>query len=330
MHKLLFRYCIYTALLLFSTSGLFAKTIYVVDSYHGSFAWTAANRLGFEENLADGYQVHYFEMDTKRIPPSQFAKRADKIWSKLIAGKPDLIVTMDDNALKHLGQRITDAGYPLLFMGINNDPAIYFRNNIIPAKVAGIFERPLLKQNVALISKVLTMKNRRVLLVMDNGTTSSNFYQQTLNEKTSHTINGIKLDVYMAETLDSWKEKFSKLSPQHYDAVLIGSFSTLKNPGQTQISDKEIYRWTSLNSIVPIFTFWSNRVGKGKALGGMVISGYEQGANAAIAANDMLENGNIPLFTVPDKGNIMFSRGELKRWNLSLPDFIEKRSSLVE
>lgn len=330
MQKILLQYSIYTALLLFSITSSYAKTIYVVDSYHGSFAWTAANRTGFEQNLDNGNQVHYFEMDTKRIPPAQFAQRADKIWSELIAGKPDLIVTMDDNALKFLGQRITDAGYPLLFMGINNDPAIYFRNKVIPAKVAGIFERPLLKQNVALISKVLPVKNRRILLIMDNGTTSTNFYQQTLNEKLSHTINGIKLDVYMAETLDMWKTKFSKLSPKDYDAVLIGSFSTLKNPNQPLISDKEIYRWTSLNSIVPIFTFWSNRVGKGKALGGMVISGYEQGANAASAANEMLTSGNIPLFTVPDKGNIMFSRSELRRWNLTLPDYIEKRSSLVE
>ena len=160
---------IIACLYLLTATDISAKTVLVVDSYHASFPWTEQCRRGFEEHLDPMHQVFYYEMDTKRIPQDKFVERANSIWKEITEMKPDLVVTMDDNALKYLGQRIADAGFPLVFMGVTHNPRAYFINNRIPPNVTGILERPLLKQNIYIISELLLTKNRRILVMMDDG-----------------------------------------------------------------------------------------------------------------------------------------------------------------
>ncbi|WED23978.1 hypothetical protein L3Q72_22370 [Vibrio sp. JC009] len=309
---------------------LVAKSIFVVDSYHAGFVWTEKCRQGFDENIYPRYKVTYHEMDTKRIHPDQFAERADSIWQKIIAEKPDLVVTMDDNALMLLGQRIADAGFPLVFMGVNNNPRSYFEDGEIPPKVTGIMEHPLLKQNIVIISKLLPMKNHRVLLMTDKGTTSNSYIDLVLKAKSSVTIEGINVDIVQFSDYPKWQEKVRSLSPDMYDALIIGSYAAMKNGKNQPVSSKAISKWTSANSAVPMFTFWFHDAGKGKAVGGNVISGHIHGASAASAANIILKSGKIPYLKSPRDGQLLFSKSELSRWDISLPDYIKNRCLLIE
>ena len=126
-----------------------AKSILVVDSYHAEYSWTNVCRRGLEENLDPGHQVTFYEMDTKRIDPSRFAERAEYIWKQIERSNPDLIVTMDDNALIYLGQRIADEGYPLVFMGVKQTSWFIFQRWLYPAscyrysRVATLHTKPI-------------------------------------------------------------------------------------------------------------------------------------------------------------------------------------------
>lgn len=312
------------------TSLSSAETIVVVDSYIADYPWSATSRQGFNENIDPKHDVTYFEMDTKRISPSRFEQRANEVWDEIVSINPDIVVTMDDNSLKFLGERITNTGYPLVFMGVNNDPRLYFESGNLPVGISGVMERPLLFQSMLYISKVLPMKHNRILLVMDNGATSTGVYEKTLNGRDKISANGVDLDVFIATHFDEWQTKFRSLSSDDYDAVLVGSFSALQETDRPEVTDSYILEWASEHSPVPLFTFWSHRIGHGKTVGGLVISGYEQGKSAAMKVHSILDKEVYPLVEVSKIGEPIFSESQLSRWNIELPEFIRNRSQIVE
>lgn len=312
------------------TFNLSAATIFVVDSYHPEYLWTSECRHGLEAGFNGQHQITYAEMDTKRIPSSEFAERAHAIWQEILLVKPDLVITMDDNALKFLGQRVSDAGIPLVFMGVNRNPREYFKKNAIPANVSGVLERPLLKQNTNLLPRLLNIKTRRMLLMMDISITSDAIINTTLS-KGGQVIGGwTELDVYRAADFEQWQEKVRTLSADNYDALLVTSYARLNDEMGQPVSSETTTQWTSKNSKIPVFAFWRYSVGKNKAIGGFVNSGYKQGELAAGIAEEILHSGNIPFVEVSAAGEYLFSQSELERWGLKLPDNIRTRAEIIE
>ncbi|MCX8905844.1 ABC transporter substrate-binding protein [Vibrio parahaemolyticus] len=309
---------------------LHAQTIAIIDSYHYEYPWANSERKGFEEHIDPSYQLTYYEMDTKRIAKSQFSKRAEQLWEAAIGDAPDMFVTMDDNALKYLGQRVSDAGYHLVFMGVNNDPRAYFENHQLPQKVVSILERPLIKQNISLIAKLVTIKAKRVLLMMDGGTTANSIATQMLGGSRELDVNNIALEVFTTNNYSEWQDKVLSISPLKYDALIIGSYASLKDNSSKQVPDTVSSQWTSSHSTVPLFSFWQHGIGKGKALGGLAVSGFEQGAKAADAVNAILTSGKVPFVEVPQHGEFILSEAELIRWGIELPHYLRRRSVLVE
>lgn len=307
-----------------------AKNVLVVDSYHAEYPWTAKERQGFNQTIDSKHTVTYMEMDTKRIPEKRFAERAERIWKQILIRKPDIVVTMDDNALKHLGQRVADAGYYLVFMGVNNDPRAYFRDGRIPDNVGGVLERPLVRQNITMISMLIPTKNKRIILLMDNGITSRSFVEYSLDSSYRVISEGITMEVETLGQFPEWQRKVRAATPDTYDAIIIGSYAAIKDDRGNQVSDRYVAEWTSANASIPVFTFWSHGAGKGKSLGGLSISGVEQGASAAKAVNAILETGKVPYPEAPKHGELVFSKSELKRWGIELPRHIQKRTIFID
>lgn len=323
------RFIVATLFLLMASSS-FAKNILIIDSYHADYPWTNACRQGLQKTLDTSHSYTYFEMNTKRIAKSEFKKQADRAWQTITKMKPDLVITMDDNALKYLGQRISDAGYPLVFMGINQNPRMYFKDGIIPSNVAGVLEHPLIKQNLDVISTLIPMQHKRILFMMDDGTTSNSVIKHVLGGHTNISYNGVKLDIYQTNDLDTWKQQVNKLSTSPYDALIIGSFANIKDQHQHKVEYKTISGWTNKHSPIPIFTVWAHAVGKGNAVGGLGIDGTKHGISAAMLANSILKTGSTEKLKSSDSGQLIFSKSELARWGMTLPPQLSRRSRLVE
>ncbi|MDG3085778.1 ABC transporter substrate binding protein [Vibrio hannami] len=309
---------------------LYANNIAIIDSYHQGYAWADSERKGFEEHVDPGSQLTYFEMDTKRIEQSEFLTRANQIWEKIQVIKPDLIVTMDDNALKYFGSRITHTEIGLVFMGVENDPRTYFNDHKIPDNVAGIREKPLVKQSILLISQLAPVRNKRFLLMMDEGTTAKSVSSRLLAGRESITIADIELEIFTTNSYNEWQDKVRAISTSEYDALIIASYASLKDSDKEHIPAFVTTEWTSQHSRVPLFTYWKDAVGKGRAIGGLAISGYEHGANAAQMVNAILNTGELPHIEVQQQGEFILSESELSRWGIELPHFIRSRSTIVE
>ena len=88
------------------------------------------------------------------------------------------------------------------------------------------------------------------------------------------------------------------------------------------MSEQTVLEWTSANSPVPVFCFWEFTVGKGMAIGGLVLDGHDQGMQAASLVNTILA-GTLPRKISPRaalRGEYVFSKSELARWQLTVPD----------
>ncbi|CCN70167.1 ABC transporter substrate-binding protein [Vibrio nigripulchritudo] len=308
--------------LLFAFPG-FAKELVFIHSYHFEYPWVKEYREGFESEIG-AMTIHDFQMDTKRKPAEQFPAIADKAWEFIQQHDPDVVVVSDDNALKYLGPRLIDNKIPTFFLGINANPRNYI--SITPT-ISGVLERPLMKRSVYMISKVLPeVKNIRVL--MDDAATSHAILETSFSNKLNQDINGITVHTSLVPNYESWESNVLESKNQGYEAIIIANYAALKDESGKHYSLDEVSAWTSENSPLPIFAFWSYSVGPGKAIGGLSISALEQGIEVAKLINQFNEKGNMPTITTPKKGAFIFSQTELERWQLQVPSDIEKNAEM--
>ncbi|WP_104398999.1 ABC transporter substrate-binding protein [Vibrio penaeicida] len=304
-------------------SGSIAKELVFIHSYHFEYPWVGEYREGFHSEIED-MNIHNFQMDTKRKPVNQFPAIADKAWEFIQQHDPDIVVVSDDNALKYLGPRLIENNIPTFFLGINANPRNYVP---ITPNISGVLERPLMKRSVYMISKVLPdVANIRVL--MDGAATSHAILETSFNNKLSQVINGIAVHTSLVPNYESWESNILEAKQQGYDAIIIANYAALKDESEKHYSLDEVSSWTSKNSPLPVFAFWSYSVGQGKAIGGLSISALEQGIEVAKLINQFVASGEMPTIMTPKKGAFIFSKKELKRWQLSVPSDIEKKAEM--
>lgn len=309
---------------LFSSYSL-ATDIVFIHSYHTDYPWVKEYRGGFMDTI-EAHSILEYEMDTKRQPSANFDKIAKQALAFIELEKPKLVVLADDNALKLLGPALIEQALPLVFLGINANPRHYIRLN---KNVSGTLERPLLKRSILMLHELLPkMTNLKVL--MDSNPTSYAILETSFDDKFHQTISGVKVDISLEKTFNDWKSSTRSLKDNHYDALIIANYAALTDDQKQNVSLDEVSEWTSKNTQVPLFAFWGYSIGKGKAIGGLIISGVQQGVEAAKKVNQYFLTGKLPAITTPVRGSLMFSEYELNRWNIEPKSTILSKSLMLE
>ncbi|MBW3695867.1 hypothetical protein EK599_09180 [Vibrio sp. T187] len=314
---------IYVLLALTFAPLVAAKEMVFIHSYHFAYPWVQEYREGFLGEI-DGFNIHDFQMDTKRRPVEDFEGIADEAWDFIQIKKPDVVVVSDDNALKYLGPRLTKSRIPTFFLGINANPRQYVS---MTANISGVLERPLLKRSVHMISK-LQPDAKKVKVMMDGAATSHAILSTSFTNKLKQVINGVEVDAYLIDSMEGWREHTKNASEEGYDALIIANYAALKNNQGKHFAMEDVSRWTSSNTPVPLYAFWNYSVGEGKAIGGLAISAVEQGIEAAKQVQRYVDSGIMPVITTPKKGALVFSESELDRWKIKVPQEILMRSEL--
>ncbi|MFM5598804.1 ABC transporter substrate-binding protein [Aeromonas veronii] len=119
-----------------------------------------------------------------------------------------------------------------------------------------------------------------------------------------------------------WQEAVLNAKKNGYQAIFLGLYHTLVDDNGKHVSEQTVLEWTSANTPVPLFCFWEFAVGKGMAIGGLELDGHDQGLQAASLINTILA-GTLPRTISPRaalRGEYVFSKSELARWQLTVPD----------
>lgn len=306
-----------------------SKNIFIIHSYHAQYPWVKSYMKGMLSVMNNQFDIEHFYMDTKRLPSNRFPIMAAEAFKQFLSVKPAGVILSDDNALKWATPMFKESNCPIVYLGINNNPRNY---NLLGHKnISGVLERPPLKRSMLLMKKHL-VPMKRAMLLFDSGTTASVLKEEIFNNKSSVTLGNTVVDIYLIDTFGQWKETFTSQSKtQIYDVIYIGLYHTLTDSKGNHVDSEKVIRWTSKNSKLPIFSLWNFSVGKGRAMGGYVLNGEDQGVRAA---ERMLEMFSKPpeLILPPvtgEEGRYIFSRHELKRWSLTLPKPLEEHTQWV-
>ncbi|WP_163835574.1 ABC transporter substrate-binding protein [Spartinivicinus ruber] len=305
-----------------------SRDILIIESYHSGFKWSRDYVKAISESLPE-FTVQHFQMDTKRLPPVIYPARADKAWKVIQAIDPILIFLGDDNALQYLSHKISETNYPAVYLGINSNPrntGIYKYKNI-----TGVLERPLLKRSLITAKRILP-NLKKVLLLFDDSTTSHHTMQDFFQNKPVQTIGNIETHLLISNNFEYWQESIRQAKQKGYQAIWPGLYFTLNDESGKHVNSNDVIHWISTHSTLPLFAFWDFAVGKEKAIGGLVMTGRSQGYAAAKIAKDIL-NGTKPeniLPQIPKKGELIYSKTQLKKWKITLPETIKLNSILLK
>ena len=305
--------------------------ILVIESYHADYAWDKSYKKGIEEILKDKYNLAYFQMDTKRLPASAYENQAVKAFEEYKRRNPVLVILGDDNALKFLGPKFAETNTPVVYLGINQNPRNY--NMFGPSNITGVLERPLMKRSVLSIREIFTSPLEKILILFDTGTTSKNSVQQVFKGRNTTVIAGIQADLKHVGTFEVWKNTVSEAEKNGYDAIIVGLYHTITDKFGHHVNAGEILEWTSENTPLPPFCFWDFAAGPEKAIGGLVLFGRIQGREAGRIALKILSEKKTPYDIHPftaEKGRLWFSRSQLDKWDLTVPQRLKSKVEFLQ
>lgn len=306
-----------------------AESILIIESYHENFQWDIEYKKGITENLSGTHNFSYFQMDTKRLPKNEHAQMADLAWQKYLSIKPDIVVLGDDNALKYLGPRLKNTNTPVVYLGINNNPRnyeLYQANNI-----TGILERPLLKRSIIYLNKLFEHVDK-VLVLFDASPSSSAAVSMEFKTSNVMKLGGVSVEVDQVTQYSLWQQKVMSAQSQNAAFIIVGLYQTLLDEQGNNVSEEEVIEWTSSHSLVPVFGFWDFSIGENKAIGGLVIEGYQQGYSTAQILNEIIAGKKVINIRpqVAKKGRFIFSKAELAKHKLVIPNELKKTINWVK
>ncbi|MGL1903625.1 MAG: hypothetical protein OCC49_15925 [Fibrobacterales bacterium] len=312
---------------MFVQSVTHAKKILLIESYHEDYQWSISVRKGLLKELSPSDTLISFCMDTKRLPADQFQSQADSAWAQYEKTNPTLVVLADDNALKYLGERLATTRTPVIYLGINNNPRNYLTKRHM--NITGVLERPLLKRSIRFLYDIYPSK--KILILLDSGLTSNIMFQEVFDNTYSQTLLGAQIDVVNTKDFSHWKETVVGSKKKGYDAIILALYQSLFHK-EKHIPSNAVMEWMQDNSPVPMFGFWDFSISKNGAIGGYVLFGETQGR----AAGKMIVkifNGAQPgslIPETPEKGTFLFSRKQLKKWNITLPKYISDSAQFID
>lgn len=316
-------------LLSLNVSQLFAAEILIIESYHAEYPWDMGYKKALTEQLGNKHQLHFFEMNTKRLAKELYQHRAELAWDEYQRIKPDLVVLGDDNALKFLGPLLSKTPTPVVYLGINNNPRNY---NIVAANnITGVLERPLIKRSVLSVSDIIP-KSKRILVLFDSGYTAYTSLENIFNNESIATISNIQVEIKLVEEYNIWQKQIIAAKQNGFDAIVLGLYHTIRDKNHHHIAAENVLLWTAQNANLPIFALWDFAIGKDKAIGGLALRSFDQGEAAAGLIEKIL-SGISPDKLRPitaTRGKYIFSRSEVERYNIKLPEHISSATTWVE
>lgn len=192
------------------------KKCLFVSSYHHGYEHSDAIERGLRSVLEGKCEVLQFEMDAKRMKSVAQQKERALIAKAIIdVWKPDIVITADDEAAKHLVKPFfKDHKLPFVFCGLNWTAKEY---GFPYSNVTGMIE-------VAPIVPTLERAQQIVPSLRRAFYVGANILSEEKNLKRFRSAAaqlGFELDYVLAKTTDKWIEGYER--GQSYDLVIIGS-----------------------------------------------------------------------------------------------------------
>lgn len=265
-------------------------------------------------------------MDVKRFPSLEDINEFSQRLTKKIRRLPtyDLILVADDSALNLVLEKQQELfnNTPIVFFGINEQCRVG-----LPEKtpfITGVMEEVSVKETIDLMIQ-LQPDARTIIALSDDTISGKADAEKFLGYISSYP--GYNLTVLSLANL-TWNEYALKLQAinQSSSVLLLSAF---KDKNQVTSDFDESLQFIKQNLHVPLFHLWYYGMGDG-IVGGVLISQYDQGRNAALMADRILQG--TPPSEIPvrkDSSNpVVFDYHELVKYGLN-PSVLPPGSTVI-
>jgi len=221
------------------TQGSYAgKKIVYVNSYHEGYAWSDGIEEGLHSILdGTGVELTIIRLDTKQHPEVEFGQAAGlQAFEQIQALNPDVVITSDDNAQKYLVvPYLKNAGFPLIFLGVNWDASAYGYTNDI---TTGMIEVELPDQLIELL-KAYADGERLGYITIDTETE-----RKVLDIYNQRFFDG-QMQAYWVKTQDEFQAAFLA-AQQELDILFMGN-----NAGSDKWEEDVMKQFILQNTVIP-------------------------------------------------------------------------------
>ena len=308
-------------------SGGSEYRIFMVNSYHPEYFWSAQQSQGINDALS-GLKVvsrEYF-MDSKRHPDEEWLIQQKEICLAEIAKfKPDLILTGDDNATKTIAAHFLGRSLPVVFYGVNAEPEIYGlvaegRCRAPGGNVTGVLERHYFNPAIHKLGTLCHVNNiplTKLYLLTDDCYTSIKLFELLRSEQWDFEVER----VFLPPIADF--AQYQRLIDQlnHLgNAIFIYNLQTIKDADGNYVDYRDILAWTRPRLKIPSVTFHQKYIEEGLMFG-LLVSGYNQAFYAGLKAKEILLGtppGKIPI-EAPPQGVAALNKTTTRRLGLKIP-----------
>lgn len=297
-----------------------AKKVFAVFSYHPEFSWDIDENKGIDYVFAGhNIELERFYMDTKRkTSPEWKQAMADKAIARITAFQPDVLMVFDDNACEWVAKHYAGSTLPVVFAGMNFEPAHY---GFPTANITGVVEHIPLKDMIDLVSELVPAV-RKVAFISDNSPTSSGADEQLLSLDLSVEIH----EVVATNDFNEWKVKITAWQDQ-VDAIGLFTYNTIKDAkGTVSTPPAKVMQWTIENSKLPEFASFDFAVKDG-ALCSAYKPGIQQGRTAAELVLKILTGASpadLKIIDPPESVRIV-NKARARQLGIEIPKDIDYR-----
>lgn len=293
-------------------SALAANQVFILNSYHPDYKWSADILHGLEATLHQydpEVLIHVEHMDTKRNLNPVYIQNLPKFMElKYAFLRPDLVIAVDESAFSFMlehGERIFP-DTPVVFCGVNTNPL-----PSLPKNMTGVREYADLSTNLKLMRR-LQPQMRELIVIADKTATGV----AAVAELRKAVPPDLSLQVLEDAPLPELVEQVKGISPQTGLLFLL----------YFQDRDGQVYKATEAISAisgaspVPVFGVWNFLMGHG-LFGGYLTNGYEQGRVAGDMAGQILSGkkpADLPV-TYDDEIQLEVDMQQMERFGIT-PD----------
>ncbi|MBU4525814.1 MAG: PAS domain S-box protein [Desulfomicrobium sp.] len=291
-----------------------SQSILIVHSYHQGFRWTDSIMEGMLDVLqkeAPDAGIHVEYLDSKRLPQETFNPLFDEILRRKFSTTTPTVILVSDDAAFDLMLALRDKHYPgvpLVFCGVNN-----FNDERLAGHMAvtGVTEDFDIKGTVEIALKL--HPNAKHMAVISDSTETGEINRQRFLQAAPEFSD--RVDIFELFDL-STEELSSQLKSIPEDSFILNLSFFRDRLGQSYSTREGNHIVASLSDL-PIYSCWDYFL-DGDAVGGLVVSGRQQGEASALMAAKVLkglEAEDIPILR--ESPNVyMFDYGVMERFGI--------------
>ena len=286
------------------------KRVFILHSYEIDHVCGKPQSLGVQSALIkagfgmDDLEFQSYAMDTKKVnnTPQLIAEQAVIALDKIQQFKPDVLVTLDDNAFRTVALELVDTDIQIVFSGMNNIPHRYNKVakwlDTVEApghNITGVYEK--IHFSTALkVQKNIQPNMKKVQIISDNSPTGKALIRQVKLELEKDPISA-DVDFFITDSWEAYQKKIMEINNSDIDTLYPIALRLKDKKGETYTA-AEILTWTGKNSKKPEIPLNFAFVKLG-LLGGAGVDfeamGYQAGQIAAEILAGKKSAGEIPV-----------------------------------